>query len=205
MTDNTVLMKDLTWCVIDTETTGLSPDDGARVIELAMMRVENGEITDVYTTLLNPHGDVGATEIHRIEQHMVETAPDFVEVADAVTARLQGCVVVGHNITFDWKFMQSEYARCGLEAPPAPLVCTLEGAREHLDIPRHKLGLCAEHLGIDLTGWHAAEADTRACVELCKVLLDRAEAKGRGRLARREWFNQVIPVGDLPTALAVTR
>lgn len=204
---NTIRMRDLTWVVIDTETTGLNPSDGARMLEIAMVRLEPGtlEVSDVFTTLVNPGVPVAATEIHRITQGEIDIAPSFLEVAPAISARLEGCVVVGHNVSFDWKFLSAEYSLAGLEIPSAPLVCTLEGARQHLPLERHRLGMCCEHLGISLEGWHAALADTMATAELAKRLLDLAEAKGKGKLADQAWYSKVIKTEELPQVRVAAR
>jgi len=194
-------MRELPWCVIDTETTGLRTEDGARMIEIAMVRLENGEVTDVFTTLLDAGVTVTdeITEINRITQDDLAGAPTFADVADAVEARLAGCVVVAHNVSFDWKFVRSEFAHVGRDTPPAKLVCTVEGARQHLpELGRHRLGMVCDHFGITLDGWHAALADTMACAQVCDRLLDLAEAKGRGTLARHPWFDRFVPTAELP-------
>lgn len=216
---STVSLRELTWAVLDTETTGLDPNTGARMLEIAIVRIEPGtlEVSDTFTTLVNPGVPIPpeTTEIHRITQGEIDGAPSFAEVAPAISARLQGCLVVGHNVAFDLKFVSAEYHHAGLTMPGLtgggrlPFACTLEGARMHLPIPKHRLGMCCEHLGITLEGWHAALADTMATAELAKRLLERAEAKDperKGRVtARPEWYSSVIPAAELPQVPVLSR
>lgn len=220
LTDTTMVpMRELPWAVFDTETTGLDPASGARMLEIAIVRIEpvTLEVVDRFTTLVNPGVPIPpeTTAIHRITQAEIDLAPSFAAVAPAISARLQGCLIVGHNVAFDLKFLSAEYHHAGLEMPGLagggrlPYACTLEGARMNLGIPKHRLGLCCEHLGITLEGWHAALADTLATAELAKRLLELAEAKDPGRKgrvqARPEWYNSVIPVAELPTGPVVSR
>lgn len=201
-------IRDLHVVVLDTETTGLKPSDGARIIELAMVRLApGGDVVEQWSTLLDPGTPIppATTEIHGLSDGDLVGAPRFADIADAVTARLRGCVVAGHNVGFDWGFLRNEYQLAGLDAPVVPLVDTLEGARKHLDLPRHRLGMCCEHLGINLSNWHAALADTMATAELLYRLLDMAETRGRGTVADLDWFSDVLAVDALPQAPAKPR
>jgi DNA polymerase III subunit epsilon len=202
-------LRDLTITVVDTETTGLKPETGARVIELALVRLApGGEIIDTWSTLLNPGVQIPAetTAIHGLTDDDVAGAPSFADVADAVTARMRGCVVAGHNVGFDWNFLRNEYRLAGIDAPVVPLVDTLEGARRHLTgLSRHRLGMCCEHLGITLDGWHAALADTVATAHLLYQLIEMAERRGGGTVDDLAWFTEVAALADLPSVAVKDR
>lgn len=209
-------LVDLPLTFVDTETTGLDPDKGARLLEIALVRVERGQVTDTFTTLVDAGVDVPdyITDVNRITNDDLVGAPKFADVADAVTQRMAGTTVVAHNLTFDWKFLVAEYKRAGLQAPDAPGFCTLELAREMLTLPRHRLVDCCDHYGITLDGAHAALADTVACAEVAQKLLELAETRGGGTVdldeARpgrdvrpwrtenlRAWFETFVPTDQL--------
>lgn len=200
-----VSLKEVPVVVIDTETTGLYPDKGARLLEVAALRFDPDGSTAMFTTLVDPGSDVTieATEIHGIDRQDLHGAPTFGAVAEVLDNWVTGAVLVGHNVSFDIGFLVAEYGLVGREFPTAPYVCTKEGARKLLPIEKHRLGDCCNHLKIDISGWHAADADVRATAELFWHLLDVAESNGRGQVARVPWFEEqagplVIPPGMKP-------
>lgn len=104
--------------VIDFETTGLSPRRGDRAVEVAAVCVDPDlHIGDSMETLLNPKRDVGPTRIHGITARDVFDAPTFEEVAPSLLQILDGNVIVGHNISFDLRFLEAELERAGYQVP----------------------------------------------------------------------------------------
>lgn len=149
--------------VIDVETTGLRPWGTDRIIELAIVVVSaNGEILQEYDTLLNPERDIGPTSIHRISAGDVRLAPRFREIAGDVLQVLTGIThIAGHNISFDLRFLVSEYQRLGVEIPNLPAICTYQ------QLGRTKLLKCCEEHGIPCTdSLHRALTDARATAQL---------------------------------------
>jgi hypothetical protein len=109
--------------VVDVETTGLYNSD--RVVEVAAVTLaKGGEIVDEWDTLVNPGRDVGPTHIHGVTASMVSAAPRFEEVAEALAARLDGAVLVAHNLVFDARMLTNEYGRLGAAMDPGRGVCT---------------------------------------------------------------------------------
>ncbi|MGP7959392.1 3'-5' exonuclease [Sanguibacter sp. A247] len=155
------------YAVIDTETTGFSPRTGDRVLEIAVVRLDDsGDVVDTWETLLNPRRSVGATHVHGITAADVAGAPEFSEVASHVTGLLAGHVVVGHNIDFDLRFLTAE-----LEAVNEPFtlggtLCTQRLAPDYLPGPKRTLAICCEQAGIVNTHAHSALGDTLATAEL---------------------------------------
>lgn len=199
-------LSELTLSVIDTETTHLSPAKGGRIAEIAIVRIEaGGEITDRYETLVNPFGDVGRSDIHGISQAMADAAPSFADVVPEISERLVGTVVVAHNIAFDWPFVVAEFDRTGTPAPDATRICTLRGARARLGLTSNTLAKCCETFGIELINAHCALDDTVATAQLALVMIARAEAAGRGYVADRAWFDQVVATADLTSFAARPR
>src|SRR5688572_2147864 len=107
-------MGDVLYAVLDTETTGLSPQLQHRVIELAVVLVdEQGNVESEWSTLLNPNRDLGPQHIHGIRAGEVLNAPCFGDVAGFLAEMLRGRVLVAHNLRFDRLFLDAEYDRLG--------------------------------------------------------------------------------------------
>ncbi len=165
--------------VFDTETTGLDPASGARVIEIAVVRIdETGNVLRTWSTLVNPGStDVGATEIHKITAAMVADAPTFEEIAGDFVNMVTGSILVAHNAPFDIGMMKAEFGRVGLQWPAQHVADTLTGARKLIPgLRSYKLGSLAEHFGITFDGdAHAALADTHVAAQLHTKLLERCQ------------------------------
>ncbi|WP_433614499.1 DUF4236 domain-containing protein [Dactylosporangium sp. CA-139114] len=164
------------YAIVDVETTGLAPEAGDRIIEIAIARVDRtGRIEDEFVTLVNPDGrDTGPVLVHGIDQDAVRDAPRFADIAGEVVRRLDGCVLVAHNAAFEERFLAAELARAGLRVGPVPALCTLWLARRSMPTPNHKLATLARHAGIAMPDAHAALGDVRAVAALLPVLLGRA-------------------------------
>lgn len=118
------------FAVVDVETTGFSPANGDRVIEIAIARVDaSGRVEDEYATLINAQGrDTGAVFVHGISNDAVRKSPlfaDVADVADDILARLEGTVVVAHNAVFEERFLAAELRRAGIGVGPLPSLCSL--------------------------------------------------------------------------------
>lgn len=156
------------FAVVDLETTGFCPDDGDRVVEIAVVRTDGrGHILREWSTLVNPGRPMDATAIHRIATADVHDAPTFGEIAGDLLTLLDGAVVVAHNAAFEERFLDAEFAAAGLAVVPLPALCTMLLARA-LPVPltNHRLTTCCAHFGIDVPGAHAALADARATASL---------------------------------------
>jgi DNA polymerase-3 subunit epsilon len=163
------------FAVVDVETTGFSPADGDRVIEIAVARVDaSGRIEDEYATLINPEGrDTGAVFVHGISNDAVRKAPLFTDVVGDVLARLDGAVVVAHNAAFEERFLAAELRRAGIAIPSLPALCSLWLGQRTFDTPNHKLATLAQEAGIPLVDAHAALGDVRVVAKLLPIMLDR--------------------------------
>jgi DNA polymerase-3 subunit epsilon len=177
------------FAVLDVETTGLRPDRD-RVIEIGVVTTDpSGRVTEEWTALVDPGRDPGPTELHGITAEDLAGAPDFAAVAPELSARLDGAVVVAHNLAFDAAFLAAEQDRAGRDLLGAADggLCTLELSRRLL--PRSTEGwsltaLCAG-LDVDLVGPHRALVDARATAGVLAVLLDDLPAGRAPMLARR--------------------
>ncbi|MDF1480624.1 PolC-type DNA polymerase III [Extensimonas sp. H3M7-6] len=166
--------------VIDFETTGMAPGDGARATELGLVLLEGGRVVERFQSLMRTGAWVSPfiTRLTGITQTMVDAAPPAAEVMREAARLVQGVPMVAHNAAFDRKFWQHELALAGLAAPQ-PFVCTVLLARRlYPQAASHSLGHLATHLQLPATGRaHRALADA----EMAAALLTRMQHDLRAR------------------------
>lgn len=173
------------YAVFDTETTGISPAMGHRVIEIAVVLVDDsGRVEDTWSTLLRPDRDLGPQHIHGIKARQVLDAPRFGDIAGRLVQLLAGRTLVAHNLPFDLRFLSAEFERLGhrLSYEHQLGVCTMKWSSVFLTSRERSLLACCEAAGISLTDWHSALADTTATARL----LGHYIAEARGRVPWRE-------------------
>lgn len=176
-----VRLADLSFAVVDVETTGGGVHNGHRITEIAIVTVEGGQIIDDWTTLVNPGRSIQpvVTAITGITPEMVDAAPFFEHVAPDVSSRLEGRVFVAHNVSFDRGFVRNELIQAEGEAPSFPSLCTVQLARLLLPrLKRRNLDELARHLEVKIEGRHRAWGDARATARILLLLLERAELQG---------------------------
>jgi len=155
--------------VIDFETTGISPEQGARATEVAIVLVEQGRIVDRFQSLMNAGAHIPAfiTQLTGISNAMVRAAPDASEVMRQASNFVGDAPMVAHNASFDRKFWMGELSRLGLPARQ-PFACTmLLSRRLYPQAPNHKLGTLVDYHRLPRTGAaHRALADAEMAAEL---------------------------------------
>ena len=100
--------------VLDTETTGLDPSEGHRIIEVGCVEIINRKITDNrFHVYINPEReiDAGAIEVHGITNQFLEDKPLYKDVASDLLQYLKGAELIIHNAPFDVGFLNSEYKK----------------------------------------------------------------------------------------------
>ncbi|GAA1762035.1 MULTISPECIES: 3'-5' exonuclease [Streptomonospora] len=167
--------RDLEYAVVDVETTGLYPGEGARICEIAVVRMRgDGTLLREFTTLVDPGSAVTGQEFHGIGASDVIGAPKAAELVDALRGLFSGAVLVGHKLDFEGRFLASELLPAGLPGG-LPGLCTLLSLRSQLDLPRYSLPRACHTLsGHWPTGQHTALGDARACAQLLAELLANA-------------------------------
>lgn len=171
----------LSFAVVDVETTGGQARGGDRVTEIAVVVVRDGDIADVYETLVNPERSIPpfVTALTNITWDMVRDAPTFREIAPRVVTALSGHVFAAHNLTFDWKFVCAELARaegCVLEGRR---LCTVRLARRILpQLSRRSLDNVARYYGIAIRNRHRAGGDAYATARCLVRMLSDARSRG---------------------------
>ncbi|MGF1633570.1 MAG: exonuclease domain-containing protein [Phycisphaerae bacterium] len=108
-------LDDVPLAFIDVETTGSSPKFGERITEVAVLRVQGGQVVSRYSQLVNPQWRIaaGVVALTGITPEMVADQPTFAEQAPALLAALRGSVLVGHNVKFDLGFLAADFAHAG--------------------------------------------------------------------------------------------
>ncbi|GKV67172.1 MULTISPECIES: ATP-dependent DNA helicase DinG [unclassified Sporosarcina] len=153
------------YAVVDLETTGHSPSKGDRIIQIAIVFIENNQITDTYMRYVHP-GRAIPPFIHHltsIGDQDVADAPPFEEIALEVADLLAGCVFVAHNTDFDVSFLQKELVRCGVSKWHGQKIDTVELAKIlYPTLPSYRLQDIAEALQISLQQAHRADDDAEA-------------------------------------------
>ena len=160
--------------VIDFETTGISPGQGARATEVAIVLLEGGVVVDRFQSLMKTGAWIPPfiTQLTGITNAMVNAAPDAAGVMQESARFVGNAPMVAHNASFDSKFWQAELALAGLPAPQ-PFACTvLLSRRLYPQAPSHKLGVLVDYHGLPRTGQaHRALADA----EMAAALLARMQ------------------------------
>lgn len=172
-------LRDLSYVVVDTETTGGRAWSGDRITEIAAVVVRNGEIVELFETLVNPQRSIPpfVTRLTNITWAMVKDAPTFDRVAPDVMRVLEGNVFVAHNAMFDWRFVTSELTRStGLRLGGRRL-CTVKIARKVLpQLSRRSLDHVARYYGVEIRGRHRAAGDALATAKcLLRMFSDLAD------------------------------
>ena len=160
--------------VIDFETTGMVPAQGARATEVAIVLLEGSQVVDRFASLMRTGAWIPPfiEELTGISNAMVAAAPPAEAVMREAARFVGDAPMVAHNAAFDSKFWQSELQHAGLQATQ-PFACTvLLSRRVYPDAPSHKLGNLIDHLGLPRTGRaHRALADA----EMAAALLARMQ------------------------------
>lgn len=164
--------------VIDTETTGLSPALGHRVVEVAAVRLEGWREGDRLDALVNPGRpmDPGASRVNGIYDDDLIDAPPFSEIADELSMLFDGALLVAHNAPFDAAFLGMEFGllqSLNSEARPLPIppnawLCTLQLARRFFSFQRNSLSAVAHGLGLRSGRAHRALSDVYTTIGVLK-------------------------------------
>lgn len=142
---------------LDTETTGLYPSQGHRIIEIAAIEVINRRVTkNHFHVYLNPDREIdpAAQEVHGITLEFLQDKPYFPDVVDEFLDFIADAELVIHNAPFDVGFLNAELGRidrANIEAASASIVDTLKIAKEMRPGQRNNLNALCHHFGIDNT------------------------------------------------------
>ncbi|GAB5518270.1 MAG: DEDD exonuclease domain-containing protein [Rhodothermales bacterium] len=163
--------------VVDTETTGTVADED-RVIEIAGVKVVNGQEVERFSQLINPGRSIPRriTALTGISTALVYDAPPAEEVMPAFMAFLADAVFVAHNAPFDVRMVNSELLRLGRPVLDNPILCTLRLARRLLKGLRSKgLSSLADFYGLHIEARHRALGDAEATAYVLNKFLSQLQ------------------------------
>lgn len=161
--------------ILDFETTGLSPDNGDRAIEIGAVKLENGVITQRFQELMNPGRRVSyfIEDYTGITNTMLNGAAPCNEVMARFADFIQGQNLIAHNASFDKRFLDSELKRIS-SGYDGQFACSLLVSRRlNQTAPNHKLGTLINYKGIASKGdFHRALYDSEMTAKLWLAMLD---------------------------------
>jgi DNA polymerase-3 subunit epsilon len=163
-------LLDAPLAIVDLETTGAHPAHD-RVTEIAVIEVDEGEITGEWSTLVNPETSIPAAiqALTGISNDMVAGAPTFGALAAELGARLAGRVLVAHNARFDYGFLKHEFERAG-RPYRARTLCTVRLSRRlYPEHARHNLDSLIERHGLLCRARHRAMGDADAVWQFLRI------------------------------------
>ncbi len=208
-------LSEVTFCVVDLETTGGSPVD-SRITEVGAVKYRGGERIGVFQTLVNPGLAIPPyiTHLTGIDDLMVRGEPPIEAVIPTFAEFVRGCVFVAHNARFDFSFVNAALVRLDYDPVPPPPVCTARLARRVVwpDVPNVRLQTLAQYFRTAVRPCHRALADAEAAAEVLVGLLELGgrlgiatlgDLHGTVRARGRPHFGRIRLADGLPNAAGV--
>lgn len=176
-------INQIEFTIFDLETTGLRPETGDRVIEIAAIRIKNGDRLDSFQSLINPGGRMvspGAFAVNQIGQGMLEAAPNTVEIMPRFLDFISDSCLVAYNAPFDLAFLLSELRLIKKQLPPGIQIAdALMMAKRMLPgLERYSLWFVAKSLGLTDIQKHRALEDAELTEKVFNQLSRRLVKKG---------------------------
>ncbi len=170
-------LRDVTFCVVDLETTGGSSERCA-ITEIGAVKVRGGEVLAELGTLVNPGQPIPAfiASLTGITDAMVAVAPRVEQALPAFLEFARGCVLVAHNAPFDIGFLRAGVARLGIGWPGFDVLDTVHLARHTVtreEVRDRRLATLARFFGASTTPTHRALDDARATVDVLHAMIGR--------------------------------
>lgn len=165
--------------VLDTETTGLDPDQGHRIIEIGCVELNSRQPTGNNLHLyIRPDREIdpGAVEVHGITDEFLADKPAFEQISEQLLNYLARAELIIHNAPFDLAFLDAELTRCDPEHRPLadvwPVTDTLVDARERFPGQRNSLDALCKRFEVDNTGreLHGALLDARLLADVYRAM-----------------------------------
>jgi DNA polymerase-3 subunit epsilon len=157
--------------VLDTETTGLDPKQGHRIIEVAAIEMNGRKVSDrTFHRYLNPEREIddGAAAVHGLTLERLQNEAKFAEIAPALLEFIAGAQLIIHNAPFDIGFLNAELTLAGLPTLTNPVIDTLKVAKELHPGKKNNLNALCDRYFIDNSHrtLHGALLDTELLAEV---------------------------------------
>ena len=184
--------------VFDLETTGLDPNKGHRIIEIAGVRVENGTILEEagFAMFVNPNRDIPAEarQINKISDEDVRDAPTIEAVLPQFLAFTQGTILLAHNAAFDLGFLETEKEYCWGYLDLPEVLCTMRLSqnlyprefRHNLDVLSRRFSLTMPKLR------HRALADAVLAAQALQKMLQEGNIDSLEKLRKLASIRQLV-------------
>lgn len=197
---------------LDTETTGLRPEDGHRLVEIGLCEISDRPDAFAFHSLINPDRPIPAeaTAIHQISDAAVADAPRFADLADTLADILAGATVVIHNAAFDISFLDAAFAEAARALPRMTVICSYEAARAEFPDSRHSLNALCQRFDVatDTRTRHGALIDAQLLAQVWRrwkaqgtLLLtpgDRPALHAAPPAPAAATADPIAPTGELP-------
>lgn len=196
-----VFLEESTYVVFDVETTGLSSRFD-KIIELAAVKVHNGEIVDKFESFINPHEPLSEVikNLTGITDGMLVDAPEFKDVLPKFKEWVGDAIFVAHNATFDMGFIDTAYETLGYGPSTNGVVDTLEITKVlNKDLKRHNLAALSRYYNVELVSHHRAIYDAEATGYIFIKMLQQLKEAGITKhnelntLAREDAYKLGLP------------
>ena len=176
------------FCVIDVETTGLSPRSN-NIIEIGIIKISNLKIVDKFHSLVNPGRNIPyyISNITGITNDEVFNAPFFDDIADKISSFISTGILTGHNISFDKSFLRKEFISCSQTNINNLSLCTHKlASRLYPQLKKKSLGSICRHLNLHNKNAHRALPDAEvtalAFLKMVKEIREKFKIKTVGEL-----------------------
>ncbi|UOE92805.1 PolC-type DNA polymerase III [Alkalihalobacillus sp. LMS39] len=174
------VLMDETYIVFDVETTGLSAVYN-KIIELAAVKIHNGEIIDRFESFADPHEPLSQTiiELTGITDDLVQGAPEIEDVLKKFHDFIGDATLVAHNASFDMGFLNVGFRNIGVGDATNPVIDTLElGRFLYPELKNHRLNTLCKKFDIELVSHHRAIYDAEATGYLLWKMVKDANERG---------------------------
>lgn len=175
-----IQIDDPEFAVVDVETTGLYPDNGDRIVEIAVVVMNShGDVLSDWSSTINPLRKMGATAVHGLTDKDVEGSPTLKDVAPKIIEIISNRIFVAHNASFDYRFIRKELLAAGIELEPSrfPVFDTMSLATKTFPgIPNKKMESLLAVMQLDISslpgrGSHSALTDAHAGAQILSLYL----------------------------------
>ncbi|MEM0923613.1 MAG: exonuclease domain-containing protein [Pseudomonadota bacterium] len=183
-------LADLSYVVFDTETTGLLPNQGDEIVQIAAMRIVKQRLLtgEAFDTLVNPGRSIPklATSVHGISEEMVADAPEVPNAVKRFHAYCGDAVLIAHNAPFDIAFLRRQEAPLGISFDNPVLDTVLLSAILYGRTAEHSLDALTQRLGIEIPAEdrHTALGDARATGQAFLRMVPMLDEAGVGTLGQ---------------------
>lgn len=174
-------IEEIEFTIFDTETTGLEPESGDRIVEIAGIRFKGKETIAAFQTLVNPHRLISAAafEVNKITQDLLQGAPETGEVMPKFLDFMHDSCLCSYNATFDLEFLKNELKLMGKDLPNNAVVDILKMAKRIMPgLERYSLRFVADKLGIKTEQKHRAFSDVELTLAVFNKLKEMLQTKG---------------------------